>query len=65
MNGGTNIAAALAQAGAVLKAGAAPAAARLLVLLTDGRVDGYQSKEAKVGGRAGRGQGGSSGRGWL
>jgi Mg-chelatase subunit ChlD len=53
MNGGTNIAAALTQAGAALKAGPgaaapAPGAARLVVLLTDGRVDGYQSREAKV-----------------
>ncbi|KIY92680.1 hypothetical protein MNEG_15283, partial [Monoraphidium neglectum] len=52
MNGGTNIAAALTQAGAALKAGPgaaapAPGAARLVVLLTDGRVDGYQSREAK------------------
>lgn len=47
MNGGTNIAAALAQAGSVLKA-AGPCAARLVVLLTDGRVDGYQSREAKA-----------------
>jgi hypothetical protein len=57
MNGGTNIAAALASAGAVLKAGAGGAAARLLVLLTDGRVDGYQSKEAKA--RLGEGGGGA------
>lgn len=48
MNGGTNIAAALAQAGALLKARAGPGCGRLVVLLTDGRVDGYQSREAKV-----------------
>ncbi|KAI8466761.1 MAG: hypothetical protein J3K34DRAFT_472320 [Monoraphidium minutum] len=64
MNGGTNIATALAQAGAALRGagggadgGGADGArggggARLVVLLTDGRVDGYQSREAKARGRA-------------
>ena len=50
MNGGTNIAAALAAAGAALKAAgaASPRAGKLVILLTDGRVDGYQSREARV-----------------
>jgi Mg-chelatase subunit ChlD len=41
MNGGTNIATAVAKAGKLLKA-APSATSRSLVLLTDGRVDGYQ-----------------------
>jgi hypothetical protein len=46
INGGTNIAAAVQKAGQLLKASAAPDALRRLVLLTDGRIDSYQSREA-------------------
>lgn len=45
MNGGTNIAAAVGKAGALLKP-EPPAARRVLVLLTDGRIDSYQAREA-------------------
>jgi uncharacterized protein with von Willebrand factor type A (vWA) domain len=46
INGGTNIAAAVQKAGQLLKTSAAPDALRRLVLLTDGRIDSYQSREA-------------------
>ena len=42
MNGGTNIAAALSHAGKVLKRDAGADVAKVIVLITDGRVDGYQ-----------------------
>lgn len=45
INGGTNIAAAIAKAGSLLKAEPA-SARRVLVLLTDGRIDSYQAREA-------------------
>jgi hypothetical protein len=51
MNGGTNIAAAIKRAAALLKAGAPRAASRSLVLLTDGRVDGYQVRAPAPGPR--------------
>ena len=41
MNGGTNIALSIKQAGQLLK-NEDPDAARIIVLLTDGRVDGFQ-----------------------
>jgi Mg-chelatase subunit ChlD len=41
MNGGTNIALSIKQAGQLLKH-EDPDAARIIVLLTDGRVDGFQ-----------------------
>ncbi len=41
MNGGTNIALAIKQAGSLLKSEDADAA-RIIVLLTDGRVDTFQ-----------------------
>ena len=41
MNGGTNIAAAVAKAGSLLKSEASTSR-RVLVLLTDGRIDTYQ-----------------------
>ncbi|KAF8069487.1 COL14A1 [Scenedesmus sp. PABB004] len=48
MNGGTNIAAAVSKAGALLATAPSVGAAtrRVLVLLTDGRIDTYQAKEA-------------------
>ena len=46
MNGGTNIAAAVQKAGQLLKKSAAPDALRQLILLTDGRIDSHQSREA-------------------
>lgn len=42
MNGGTNIALALAKAGQLLKAHTEEEGARTVVILTDGRVDSYQ-----------------------
>lgn len=48
MNGGTNIAAAVQRAGQLFKKNAAPDARRLLVLLTDGRVDSHQANEASA-----------------
>jgi hypothetical protein len=48
MNGGTNIAAAVAKAGSLFKActSCTSATRRVLVLLTDGRIDSYQAREA-------------------
>uniref|UniRef100_A0A383V3G9 VWFA domain-containing protein n=1 Tax=Tetradesmus obliquus TaxID=3088 RepID=A0A383V3G9_TETOB len=48
MNGGTNIAAAVAKAGSLFKscASCTPSTRRVLVLLTDGRIDSYQAREA-------------------
>ena len=46
MNGGTNIAAAVQRAGQLLKA-APPECRRVLALLTDGRIDSYQAREAR------------------
>ena len=43
MNGGTNIALSIKQAGQLLR-GEEPDTARVLVLLTDGRVDSFQGK---------------------
>ena len=43
MNGGTNIALSIKQAGQLLK-DEDPQAARIIVLLTDGRVDAFQGK---------------------
>lgn len=43
MNGGTNIALSIKQAGQLLK-GEDPDAARIIVLLTDGRVDAFQGE---------------------
>ncbi len=43
MNGGTNIALSIKQAGQLLKE-EDPQAARIIVLLTDGRVDAFQGK---------------------
>ena len=43
MNGGTNIALSIQQAGQLLK-DEDPQAARIIVLLTDGRVDAFQGK---------------------
>lgn len=47
MNGGTNIAAALSHAGKVLKRDAGADVAKVIVLITDGRVDGYQVWECQ------------------
>jgi hypothetical protein len=41
MNGGTNIAIALSHAGKILKK-STPDAKKVVVLITDGRIDGYQ-----------------------
>lgn len=49
MNGGTNIAAAVAKAGSLLKAEPS-SARRVLVLLTDGRIDTYQVCEGAADG---------------
>jgi hypothetical protein len=48
MNGGTNIAAAVAKAGSLFKscASCSSSTRRVLVLLTDGRIDSYQAREA-------------------
>lgn len=46
MAGGTNIALAIQRAGQLLKKNMAEDAHRVVVLLTDGRVDSYQAKEA-------------------
>ncbi|GAX79674.1 hypothetical protein CEUSTIGMA_g7115.t1 [Chlamydomonas eustigma] len=48
INGGTNIAAAITHAGKLLKknSGCQPHAAKIIIIITDGRVDSYQSKEA-------------------
>ena len=43
MNGGTNIALSIKQAGQLLK-DEDPEAARIIVLLTDGRVDAFQGE---------------------
>lgn len=47
MNGGTNIALAIKQAGQLLKSEDADAA-RVIILLTDGRVDTFQGKLGKA-----------------
>lgn len=47
MNGGTNIAAAVTHAGKALKKTASAEVAKVIVLITDGRVDGHQAKEAR------------------
>lgn len=46
MNGGTNIALAVQKAGQLLKP-LSPSTRRVLVLLTDGRIDSHQSREAR------------------
>jgi Mg-chelatase subunit ChlD len=48
MNGGTNMQCALQRAGQLLKSSASADSARVVVLLTDGRVDNYQAKEARA-----------------
>lgn len=45
MNGGTNISVAIQKAGQLLKNHLGEDATRHVVLITDGRVDAYQSKE--------------------
>ncbi|MEW5299638.1 MAG: hypothetical protein WDW38_004313 [Sanguina aurantia] len=47
MNGGTNISVAIQKAGQLLKNHVDEDATRHVVLITDGRVDAYQSKEAR------------------
>jgi uncharacterized protein YegL len=46
MNGGTNIATSIHKAGQLLKKNLSADASRVVVLLTDGRVDSYQAREA-------------------
>lgn len=46
MNGGTNIALAIQRAGALFHKHLPEDAIRTVVLLTDGRVDSYQAREA-------------------
>lgn len=52
MNGGTNIAVAVQRAGQLLKNADTPDSSRCVVLITDGRVDSYQAKEARQVGSA-------------
>lgn len=55
ISGGTNIAYAITKAAQLLKEGAGEGGSRTLVLLTDGRVDGYQVGGGVRGVRGGAG----------
>ena len=53
LNGGTNISAALTHAGKMLKKSGSDVA-KVIVLITDGRVDGYQARKGQGGSQAPR-----------